>query len=432
MARSIRCPVMALSDTQLSDNEASVAGGAVFAGYLKAVLFSCTDTSSDVFGLRLYKEKEWKSLSQVQSDKDICPGWKGNRGGVYGPIVATYAATAEMMLEDVNESICVSGGKNCLIEGYRVGTDLPNTTVELLDGLKQRPAKHYHAVNANMSSPFGQFLLVPVVIPMEKGACTFRSVKGFVPPGVYELVVEFGETAIESIGITVRVHDCSVDESVSSAGFCESCSSTTYNFRLSAKACNPCPENGNCESKTITPDDGYWQMTPCSVHLRRCLPTSACEFEGRSKNLTNMVRDVSSCDFDAEWIEAYTKAQCAEVGYIFLSLDISIISSSVSKGSRRTALWILRRRLRIRSFLKMQKVFEGVLQRGLHSGVGDLSLDIDGHHDPRHGQHSPERHRANSLSEHTVFVGGSDRISTFATGSECRRRSSSHHRVNAL
>ena len=309
---------MALADTQLSGNEASLAGGAVFAGYLEAIRLSCDNTSSDV-GLRFYEEKEWKALSQVKSDKDICPSWKGNHGGVYGPNVGTYAATAEMTLNDTNKAVCVSGGENCVVEGYRVGTDLPTATVELVDGLKQRPAINYRPVNANMSSPVGQFLLVSIVVPMERGTCTFRSIKGFVPPGVYDLIVEFGEKAIKSIGITVRVHNCSVGEFVSNAGFCETCSSTTYNFRLSATVCHPCPENGNCESRVITPEDGYWQKTPCSHHFRRCLPASACEFEKRSENLNTMVRDVSSCVFEEEWIEEYTQAQCAEVR-CFLSI----------------------------------------------------------------------------------------------------------------
>ena len=320
LARSIHCPVMALTDTQLSGNEASVAGGAVFAGYLEAIRLSCVSTSSDV-GLRFYEEKEWKALSQLKSDKDICPSWKGNHGGVYGPNVGTYAATAEMTLDDTNKAVCVSGGENCVIEGYHIGTDLPTATVELLDELKQSPATNYRPVDARMSSPVGQFLLVSIVVPMERGACTFRSIKGFVPPGVYDLIVEFGEKAIKSIGITVRVHNCSVGEFVSNAGFCETCSSTTYNFLLSAEDCKPCPENGNCESRVITPDDGYWQQMPCSDHLHRCLPASACESQGRSEKLKTMVEDVSSCNFKEEWIENYTQAQCAEVRCILDSLD---------------------------------------------------------------------------------------------------------------
>ena len=210
----------------------------------------------------------------------------------------------------------MSGGENCVIDGYQIGTDLPTATVELVDGLGQITAKIFRQVNANMTSPSSEFLFWPIFLSMENGSCTFQSIKGYVPPGEYNLTIEFDKEAIKNIGITVRVHNCSVGEFVSTAGFCEDCSSTTYNFFNSAKHCQPCPENGNCESKAITPEDGYWQKTPCSDRLRRCLPTSACESQGRSEKLNAMVGDVPSCGFAEEWIENYTQAQCAEVSCI--------------------------------------------------------------------------------------------------------------------
>ena len=312
---------MALIETQFLSNEAGIAGGAVFTGYLEAIRFRCANVSSDA-GSDFYKEQEWNAMSQVKSDKDICPSWKDNHGGVYGPIVGTYAATAEMTLDDTNKAVCVSGGENCAVERYRAGTDLPTAIVELLDGLKQRPAINYRPVNANMTSPSSEFLFWPIFLSMENGFCTFQSIKGYVPPGEYNLTVEFGEKAIKSIGITVRVHNCSVGEFVSAAGFCESCSSTTYNFCLSATVCHLCPENGNCEYRVITPEDGFWQKTPCSAHLQRCLVPSACKYVVRSENLMAMVSDVSSCEFEKEYIEEYTQAQCAEVSCILNPSDV--------------------------------------------------------------------------------------------------------------
>ena len=315
LANSTDCPVMALVETQFLSNEAGIAGGAVFTGYLEAIRFRCANVSSDARS-DFYKEQEWEDLRQIETVKDICSSWKDNHGGVYGPVVGTYAATAEMTLDDTNKAVCASGGENCVVKAYRIGTDLPTAIVELLDGLRQRPATNYRAVNANMSSPLNRFLPVPIVIPMERGACTFRSIKGFIPPGVYDLIVEFGEKAIKSIGITVRVRNCFIGEFVSGVGSCESCCSTAYNFNDSAKECQPCPENGNCESRAITPNDGYWQKTPCSNHLHPCIPTSACKFADRSDMLNNIVGDVLTCDFWREWIEDYTQAQCAEVSCI--------------------------------------------------------------------------------------------------------------------
>ena len=312
---------MVLSGTQFSSNEASIAGGAVFAGYLEAIRFHCTEASSDA-GLDFYKEQEWKDLRYVASEKDICSSWKGNRAEVYGQDVATYASAAQMTLEDANKIICVSGGANCVIDGYQIGTDLPTATVKLLDGLGQRITRVIRRVNANMFSPSREFLAWPILLSMENGSCRFQSIKGFVPPGEYSLIVEFDREAIKDVGITVRVHNCSVGEFVSNAGFCESCSSTTYNFLLSATVCHPCPENGNCESRVITPEEGYWLKTPCSDNLHRCLPASACEFQGRSEKLNAMVENVSSCDLEEEWIEDYMQAQCAEVNYILDSSDV--------------------------------------------------------------------------------------------------------------
>ena len=311
---------MALVETQFSNNEASIAGGAVFAGYSEAIHLRCTDASSDA-GLDFYREQEWKDLRQVESDKDICSSWKGNRAEVYGQDIATYASAAQMTLDDANKTVCVSGGENCVIDGYQIGTDLPTATVKLLDGLGQITATIHRQINANMYSSNSQFLVWPILLPMENGSCTFQSIRGFVPPGEYSLIVEFDREAIKDVGITVRVHNCSVGEFVSNAGFCESCSGTTYNFLLSATVCHPCPENGNCESRVITPEDGYWLKTPCSDNLHRCLPTSACESQGRSEKLKTMVEDVTSCDLEEEWIEEYTQSQCAEVSCFHDSSD---------------------------------------------------------------------------------------------------------------
>ena len=322
---------MVLADTEFSDNEAEVAGGGVFAAYSEAIRFRCSDLSSDE-GSMFYTETQWKALSLLKSADDICPSWKHNRGKIYGPDVGTYAAAARMTVEDSDRSVYESG-EEWVVEGYRIGEDLPAMRVELIDSLRQGPAKYYRPVEANMSSPSTPFLVRPVVMSIDLGNCTFQSISGFVPPGEYKLKIDFGEKAIEGIGITVKVPNCSVGESVSSGGLCADCSSTTYNFQLSANYCQPCPENGNCTSRVITPKDGYWQQMPCSVHLHRCLPTSACEFEGRSKKLEDFVKNIVSCNFSDTWItENYTRAQCAKVGSIPSFLRLLKLLSLFQKG----------------------------------------------------------------------------------------------------
>ena len=303
---------MALTDTQFSDNEAEVAGGAIFTNSLAAIRFNCFNASSNS-GLEAYEDEEWKDLKEIESVNDVCLGWRHNNAKIYGPIIGTYATSARITLEDAANSVCVSGGEDCIIEEYRNGTDLPTATVTLLDSLSQGPARKPRIVNANMSSPSNEFLVWSVVLPMEDGTCTFRSIRGFVSQGEYNLTVDFGEKDVQEIGLTVKVQTCSFGEVLLFAKFCVECSSTTFNFNTSEEVCQPCPENGNCTSRVITPKDGYWQKTPCSDRLHRCLPTSACQFEGRLERLENLTQDLFTCNFSQEWKVNYARAQCAKV-----------------------------------------------------------------------------------------------------------------------
>ena len=322
VANGTNCPFMALTDTKFSGNEAKAAGGAIFAGYIEAIRFDCSNTLTDI-GLEFYKAAKWKTLKRLESEADLCPSWKGNRGDVYGADVGTYAYSAIMTIAESKGSVCVSGGKNCVIEGHHTEEDLPKAEVKLLDAFGKGPARNYRTVNANMSSVRGKFMVGSVSLPMEEGTCAFRTIKGFVPPGEYKLTVDFGEKAIKDIRITVIVRNCSVGEAVSSGGICVDCSITTFNFFPSAIGCQPCPENGNCTTRVITPNDGYWQKTPCSDQLYRCLPVSACKYKGRSEKLTDIVSDVASCHFNETWIdEDYARAQCVEVHILLLSLRI--------------------------------------------------------------------------------------------------------------
>ena len=315
IASNKHCPFVALTDTRFSGNKAKVAGGGIYAGYLGAIRFNCSNASLGT-GLGFYEEEEEsKALKRLESEADICPSWKGNQGKLYGPEVGTYAATANIKIKKASISVCASGGKDCVVDNYRTGKDLPKANVKLLDGLGQGPAISYHTINAAVSSERNEFMVGSVVLPMETGTCTFQSIKGYVSPGKYKLKVEFNEEAIKDIGIIVEVRNCSIGEIVApDTGVCQECTNTTYNFDSSTNSsCQSCPENANCESRVIIPDDGYWQKTPCSKHIHRCLPTSSCKRENRSENLTDLVGDAASCDFNRSVIDNYTQAQCAEV-----------------------------------------------------------------------------------------------------------------------
>ena len=306
------CPFMALTDTKFSSNTAEVAGGAVFAGYLEAIRLNCSIASLDT-GLAFYEEEEWMAVKRLKTQADICSSWKGNSANVYGHEVGTYATYANMTIEEAERSVCVSGGQDCVVDGYRTGKDLPKAELTLMDGLRQGPAISYGSINAIMSSPYCKFITGSIVLSMDEGNFTLQSIRGFVPPGNHKLKIGFNDEVIKDIWITVIVGNCSIGETVApTTEMCQECSNTTYNFNDSAKECQPCPENGNCESRVITPDEGYWQKTPCSKHIHRCLPTSSCKRENRSKSLTDLVGDAANCTFDRSVIENYTQAQCAE------------------------------------------------------------------------------------------------------------------------
>ena len=304
---------MALTSTRFSGNRASFGGGAVFVGYLEAIRIRCSSASANA-GLSFYEEKEWRTLHGIGSVDDVCPSWKNNIAKLYGPDVGTYAANARMTIDDATNSVCESGGEDCVIEGYRAGEELPVARAELLDRLDQGPAVSYQPVTAKMSSGSRRFLTGSVLLPMEEGSCAFQHIKAFVLPGKYKLIIEFDKKEIKRIVVSVRVRDCVFGEGLTDTGICVDCSSTTYYFPHSKTACQACPENGNCESRVITPNDGYWQKTPCSDRLHRCLPSAACEFTNRSRKLIEAVSDVTSCNFDEAWIQDYTNAQCAKVG----------------------------------------------------------------------------------------------------------------------
>ena len=406
---------MALTTTNFSGNKAEVAGGAIFAGCVEAIRFDCPKASPDT-GLEFYQGEDWKALKQLESEADICPSWKGNHGNLYGPDVGTYATYANMTIEKAMRSVCV-GGEDCVIDGYRTGEDLPEARVILLDGLGQgSPISHRGVrvrVNANLSSPDGEFMVGSIVLPMEEGSCTFQSVRGFVPPGKYELTVGFGEEAIKDIGIIVEVRDCSTGEIVAPAtGVCQECSNTTYNFDLSAGACEPCPENGNCESRVITPGDGYWQKTPCSKHIHRCLPTSSCKRENRSKSLTDLVGDAANCTFDRSVIENYTQAQCAKVQLCFHSRTQAICV--FIKGSRRAALRIMLIRIWLWPVGEVQEVPEEIRQRCSDSDIDSLLDRTDGYHRQWHTQRWEDGSKRATSPKCVYYTIGRAEVSSFS------------------
>ena len=73
-----------------------------------------------------------------------------------------------MTIEESKRSFCASGAKDCTIDGYSTGEDLPKAKVKLLDALWKGPAKNYRTVNAIMSSARNKFMLGSVGRPPDR------------------------------------------------------------------------------------------------------------------------------------------------------------------------------------------------------------------------------------------------------------------------
>ena len=297
-----------MTNTTFSRNSAEIAGGAIHASYLDAIRFRCS-AAGDA-DLVFYRQREWQSLFHLKSVKDMCASWRHNQATNYGPNVGTYPAIAQMTIKGSKESKTESG-EEYVFEEHRSGKEMPTMMVELLDELRQGPARTRRPVKASLSS-LDDFLIGTVTIEMKHGTAAFRGIRGFVPAGDHNLTLQFDDETVESISIVVSVRNCSIGEVVSAGSLCADCSSTTYNFVHTANVCHPCPMKGNCEGRIILPDEGYWQKTPCSAHLRKCLTSHACSFEGRSDELTKLTEELDSCPSDEAWIQNYTQSQCAK------------------------------------------------------------------------------------------------------------------------
>ena len=132
----------------------------------------------------------------------------------------------------------------------------------------------------------------------------------------YSAVLELQTLDVKPSFIIVTMRPCMVGETTVVRDdpylACQECSSSTYNLDPDGTECKPCPENARCESRVITPDDGYWHASPCSEHIQGCLTSHACAFEGRSENLRNITESMISCDVDSAKIDEYQQAQCGK------------------------------------------------------------------------------------------------------------------------
>ena len=202
------------------------------------------------------------------------------------------------------------------IEGYKSGSSLPTITLQVQDDFRQSPAigRDFRNMIATVFSSDKLFAGRQSLL-LDRRQVEHQAV-GFAEPGVYTIVLEFEDDYVETVEIEVEVQKCMIDEVPSISGtLCEKCSATTYSFNPTDDedlGCQPCPANGNCESRVIAPKDGYWHSSPCSVYIRRCLTSYACNFDDRKAKLQEKTKHMESCDLSPTEVEDYQKAQCAK------------------------------------------------------------------------------------------------------------------------
>ena len=317
---SANCSFSVLTDVELHRNEAKGAGGGLFTSDLKAVRLDCSPRSRKE-KRKFYDRQELDTLKSITSKNDICQLWRSNYAGIYGEDAGSYATDVAIQILSDDNATAFGERRHFEIEDHPSGEPLPSFALRVVDGLGHGPAigLNHETVEAFMTAEKG-FFSGSVNVPLTNGSGNFSRVVGFGPKGKYRCVINFSEESIEPVEIEVNIRGCKMGEVAAANGtICELCSFDTYNLREEGnQSCRPCPENGDCSTHVILPEEGYWHATPCSKKLQRCLTSSACDFENRKDQLEAATKDIESCDFDKTFPTLYNEAQCKKAS-LYLS-----------------------------------------------------------------------------------------------------------------
>ena len=316
MQPSADCSFSVLTGVELNRNEAKGVGGGLFTSDFSAIRLDCSPRlrkNTTTF----YERQELDTLKAIRSKNDLCQSWSRNRAGIYGEDAGSYATDVAIHVFPNDHETVFIDGRHFEVKDHASGEPLPGFELKVVDDLGHWPAigLNNETVEAFMTAD-RDFFSGSVRVPLINGEGNLTRVVGFGAKGNYTCLIEFSEESIEPVVIDVDIRGCRMGEVAAANGtVCELCSFDTYNLGEDGdKSCRPCPDNGDCSTHVILPMKGYWHMTPCMERLRRCLTSSACNFENRTERLKTLTKGVESCHFKEEFQMLYNETQCKEVG----------------------------------------------------------------------------------------------------------------------
>lgn len=297
-------PYMVVVNCNVTNNNASITGGALFTNEadLMAVCCNCTfevkETarrfSSDPLtrfiarplGVTHVTRPGHSITANPNSCRDV---WVGNRAMSTrgGNIFGTTAIDVTLCTSKNN---CVNGSKTLKISKHTSGEDLEHINMTLVDAFGQialgQPEMSVKvSANLRIASLRGESSFKVETMATLKGI----NLQGKIGTTL-RLTLSFDPGTLPDLSIEVDLRDCLPGEEVrSDMEICSICKDGFYSFDPNQK-CNTCPFNATCKQSTITPDPGFWHYTSQSAQIQECMVRDACDFYGRSGNLTDQAR----------------------------------------------------------------------------------------------------------------------------------------------
>lgn len=259
-------------------------------------------------------------MNIVSSIDDICDDWKENTTfSQYGNLIATYQVYVRGIVSD-EEITSFHPTEPLVIRNYASGSTLPDIVLVLVDQIGTYPAGNPDVDVVRASIPSLDGFSNPTTIPLVDGEGSVTGKVAFKYPGNYTFTIKFDQAFIESsLTLILEVRNCSMGETTVGKGLmCHVCNEDTFNFTPESETgCLSCPDNANCTTSFIAPNNGYWHQFPCSTHIQKCLTLKACDFNDREASLYKFSQDKLDCNFNDTEIRKYEIAQCRQV-YRFL------------------------------------------------------------------------------------------------------------------